>query len=509
MELRRFLTLLRHHLVGIVISLVVCGVAAFALSSSTTPTYRSTAALFVSLQNGDSASDLAQGANYTRDQMASYATLATTPAVLQPVVDELALPGTARDLAHRVTAVAPNDTVVLEVSVADPSPEAAARIADAIAEQLIVVLGDVAPRGESGDATVRVSEVTPAEVPRFQTSPNTKTDLAVGLLLGLVVGVLYAVLRETLDTRVRDVSRVEAVTDAPVLGAVPRLPGESGHLLALADDPRGGLAEVFRQLSTNVEFLRVGDAPVSLLVTSSLPGEGKSTVAANLALALAEVGHRVVLVDADLRRPSVAQRLGLEGEAGLSTVLLGRVEYEDVRQEWGGSGLHVLTAGAIPPNPVQLLSSSRMADLMSTLESRYDVVVVDSAPVLPVTDALVLSRHATGTLLVVNSRALRRAQLTETLRRLDHPGTRLLGVVVNQLSDCSAVHGYDAYRAADQAPAPGRRSTWWRVPGWVRSPRRSADGTPVAPASETSGPAPTGRTTTGAMSPADRGAPVR
>ena len=122
MDLRRFLTLLRRHLVALAVSLVVCSAAALALSASTTPTYRSTAALFVSLQNSDSASDLAQGASYTRDQMASYATLATTPAVLQPVVDSLGLPGTARDLAQRVTAVAPNDTVVLQVSVLDRTP---------------------------------------------------------------------------------------------------------------------------------------------------------------------------------------------------------------------------------------------------------------------------------------------------------------------------------------------------------------------------------------------------
>ena len=486
MGLRSHLEVLRRHVAALVVSLVVFPGLALGLSLLATPTYTSTAELFVSLENSTTASDLAQGANYTREQMASYATLVTTPAVLQPVVDELGLAESARALGRRVTATAPNDTVVLQISATDPSPVVAARIAQAVSEQLVEVMDDVAPTNADGRATVRVTQVTPAAVPLYASSPNTVRNVAVGVLLGLAVGVLYAVLRENLDTRVRDVGRLESLTDAPLLGSIAAAPATRTGVVPVADEPRGTQAEMFRQLATNVEFLRVAGGPTSLLVTSALPGEGKSTVAMNLALALAEVGHRVVLVDADLRRPTVADRLDLEGGAGLSTVLLGRADVDDVLQEWGAHGLHVLTSGAVPPNPVQLLSSARMTALMAELGAHHDVVVVDAAPVLPVTDALVLARAVSGVVVVADSSSVRRAQLAETLESLVRVDARLSGVVLNKLPARSqlASHGY-GYGAP--VPEPSR---WRRVVDRVRrrpAGRRPAPA-PGVPGVGTAGP---------------------
>ncbi|MGY1639799.1 polysaccharide biosynthesis tyrosine autokinase [Geodermatophilus sp. SYSU D00703] len=477
MGVRGWFQVLYRHVLAIVVAVVVCGTGALTASLLATPSYAATAGLFFSLQNASSAGDLVEGGAFTRDQMASFATLATTPAVLEPVIDELDLATDVRELADRVEAVTPSGTVFLELTVTDPSPQLAADVANAVAAQLIEVVGDVAPADTEGRATVRATTVTPAAAPEFASSPNTRMNLAAGLLTGLALGVLYALLRESLDTRVRDVHRVEALTDAPVLGRL----AADGDVpdLVVADAPHSPQAELFRQLRTNLEFSRAEGEPFSVAVTSSLPQEGKSTTAINLALALSEVCDRVLLVDADLRRPAVAQRLGLEGAAGLSTVLVGRADVEDVVQPWGDGGLSVLTSGAVPPNPAQLLDSPRMRALMAELEGRYDVVVVDSPPLLPVTDALLVSRCTRGTLLVVDSRRVRRHQLAEALRQLAAVQTRLFGVVVNRLVAGKQVYGYGSYSSAvptavvrDRAAAPaadgGRPASGERVAAGVR-----------------------------------------
>lgn len=448
MGLRDYLDVLRQRWLSVVVPTVLATVAAATLSALATPTYTSTASLFFSLQNGNTANELAQGSNFTQAQMASYATLATTPAVLAPVVEELGLKGDARDLARRIDVSAPNETVVLEVSVTDPSPERAAAIATAVTDELRVVVADVAPRNSDGDATVTSTVVAPADVPENPSAPDTTLNVAAGFLLGLVLGVLLALLRQTLDTRIRTADQVRAVTDAPVLGSLAvESSTEGGPTLQRA--PRGPQAETYRQLRTSTQFLQVRGRPLSMVLTSALPGEGKSTVAVNLALALAEVSDRVLLVDADLRRPTVADRLDLEGAAGLSTVLIGRAAVEDVVQEWGPHRLSVLTSGAIPPNPAELLASPAMRELAEWLATQYEVIVWDAPPLLPVTDTLLLARHADGVLLVANTRTARRSQVADALALLTRTQARVFGVVLNMLPARSRadVYGYEAHEA--------------------------------------------------------------
>lgn len=474
------LRMLSRHARGIAVSaLVVTGVA-LGLSMTATPQYSATAALFFSLQHGNSATDLAQGVTYTRDQLASYAALAQSPAVLRPVIDQLGLDSTPAALAGRVSATAATETVVLDVTATSSSATESARIANAVAAQLTTAVMAVAPTDTTGRATVRVTPVTPATPPAHPSSPRTLLNVISGLLGGLLLGVLYAALREALDSRVRDASRVEALTDVPVLGRLAAVRVRETGQLTVADAPGSSRAEQIRQLRTNLEFLRVESEPFSFVVTSAMPAEGKSTVAANLAIAFAEVYERVLLIDADLRRPTVAQRLDLEGAAGLSTVLIGRAEFDDVVQEWGANGLHVLTAGAAPPNPVQLLDSPRMVQLLERLENRYDVIVIDSAPVLPVTDAVLLARRARGVLLVADTRRVRRHEFVEALRQLGHGHTRVLGIVLNRAGNGRQTYGYGAYASAD---VPGASTAGPVRRAWPRRvlPRRSAVPAPPSP----------------------------
>jgi capsular exopolysaccharide synthesis family protein len=443
---------------------VVTGVLAGLVWSLTNPTtYRAEGSVFFSLEYGNSASDLVQGSTYAQDQVASFARLAVTPVVLQPVINQLDLDPRPAALAGRVQAQAPLNTVMVEVAVSDPSAEQSARITNAVIDSLSEVVEDLAPRNEAGAPTVRATTVAPAEVPAEPAGPDHVLALGVGLLLGLVGGGAAALGRELLDNRVLDAGIVAEVTEVPVVGAIPARTARS-EVVSVTEDRHGPTAEAFRHLRTGLQFLNVpadgDDARGShvFAVTSSRAGEGKSTVSANLAATLAETGARVLLVDADLRRPMLAERLGIEGAAGLTSVLLGRAAVSDVVQDWGPSGLRVLAAGPVPPNPTELLGSQAMRRLLRAVRADFEYVVLDTAPVLPVADAVVLSRLVDGTLVVVNANRARRGELSDTLSALDRVGAQVPGIVLNQVRRDEEAYGYPIreQEAAGQVSAGAR-----------------------------------------------------
>ena len=202
------------------------------------------------------------------------------------------------------------------------------------------------------------------------------------------------------------------------------------------------------------------------MISSSIPGEGKSTIAINLAVSLADAGARVILVDADLRRPSIAEYLGIEGGVGLTTVLIGRAEVEDVVQPFGKTSLDLLPAGQIPPNPSELLGSVAMADLLERLSDSYDMVLLDSPPLLPVTDAVVLSNLAGGALVVVGVDRIHRPQLQQSLESLETAGAHVFGIVMNKIARREAAaygygSGYAAYAPKLQRSAPVQAKRRW------------------------------------------------
>jgi capsular exopolysaccharide synthesis family protein len=297
--------------------------------------------------------------------------------------------------------------------------------------------------------------------------------VAVGLIAGLLVGFVAALVRDLTDTRVRTAEDVERAASLSLLASLdtPRS-RDAGRNLVVASDPRSPQAEGFRSLRTAVQFMAQRDRALSLLVTSARAEEGKSTVAANLALTMAEAGLRVVLVDADLRRPSVADTFGVEGSAGLTSVLIGQVDLDEVLQEWGPNGLQVLTTGPLPPNPSELLSSPAMADVLARLGTDHDVVIVDSAPLLPVTDASILARATAATLLVVDAQKTRRPVLRQAITLLERADARMAGVVLTHVPQRGPdSYGY-VYRQADEERAP--RPSSRRVPVSASSspPRR-------------------------------------
>jgi succinoglycan biosynthesis transport protein ExoP len=231
------------------------------------------------------------------------------------------------------------------------------------------------------------------------------------------------------------------VSEAPILGGIIYDSTTAERPLVVHDDPRSPRAESFRTLRTNLQFLVTPDSRRSFVITSSIPGEGKSTSTANLAIVTASAGSRVVLIDADLRKPRVAQYLGLEGGAGLTDVLVGRAELSEVIQSWGTDGLFVLPAGRIPPNPSELLGSPAMIELILALEADFDFVLFDSPPLLPVTDAAILAKHTAGALLVVGASKVHRGQVKGSVSALKNVGSGVAGVIITMLP----TRGPDSY----------------------------------------------------------------
>lgn len=453
MELRDYLRLLRRRWLVIAL-LTVLGIGgALGFSVTVTPEYSARAQVFVSLRGGaDSTGDLLQGANFTLRQVRSYVQIVTTPSVLQPVIEELGLDETPVTLARRVSADSPLDTVLINVRVHDQSAAMSATIANAVAAALADVVADL-ETPVHGEPPVLVSTVRPADVPESPSSPNTVMNLGIGLLAGLAAGVGVALLRELLDTRVRDVADVEALTDASVLGAIPIKDDAVDHPLILREAPGSPRAEAYRRLRTNLAFLDVDRQQRTIVFTSSVAGEGKTSTVLNLAITIANAGSRVAVVDADLRRPSVAKYLGIEGAAGLTTVLIGQAGIDDVVQPWGNENLAVIASGAIPPNPSELLSSERMASVISELSRRYDVVLVDTAPLLPVTDGAVLARLVGGAVVVAGAGTVHKPQFTASLEALDAVSARVLGVVVNRVpAKGSGSYAYGYYEYLSTAP---------------------------------------------------------
>jgi succinoglycan biosynthesis transport protein ExoP len=454
-ELNEYLATLRKRWVSILLITALAVAGAMTATVLATPTYRASSQVFVSMSTGGNTSDLVQGSYFTQNRVKSYVDMVTSPRVLRPVVDSLKLTTTPEGLAGSITADSPLDTVLINITVTSTSARLASDVANAAAESLGTQVTAL-EKPSDGKSPVRVSTLRTATMPTAPATPNPKLNLALGLLVGLALGVGLAVLREVLDTRVRSEADVQRVTDASVIARIGYDAEAPQRPLIVQTSPQSHRSEAFRRLRTNLQFLDLADRPKTIVVTSSLPGEGKSTTAMNLAITLADAGSRVALVDADLRRPSVADYMGLEGAVGLTTVLIGQADLQDAMQQWSTGSLYVLPSGQVPPNPSELLGSRSMADLLEQLSSQYDIVLIDTPPLLPVTDAAILAKITGGALVVAGCDTLHRQQLADGLGSLQDVGARVLGVVLNRLASKQG----DAYTYYDysSAPAAGTRA---------------------------------------------------
>ena len=457
MELRDYIRILRKGW-AFIAALTLTGLAMGALASLlATPTYTSATRLFVSVQSQESSTtvDAVQGSSAAQQKVQSYVDVVTSDLVLTPVIDELGLDTTPSALASKISAESPLDTVLINITVTDTDAQRAADTANAVGASLTdVVVNDLEVPAGGGASLVKIATIVPGSVASSPATPRTTVNIALGLVVGLALGLAAAVLRSTLDTRIHGSHDVELVTQAPIVGGISFDPGAKKNPLIVHVDPRNPRAESFRTLRTNLQFVNLESASRCFVVTSSLPGEGKTTTTANLAVALAETGATVAVIDGDLRLPRLADTLGLEGVVGLTDVLIGRADIQDVLQPWGRGTMYVLPAGRVPPNPSELLGSKAMTALLESLSASFDYVLIDAPPLLPVTDAAILSKLTGGAIVVAAAGRTHRGELQSALRNLEHIGSKVLGIVLTMLPtkgpDAYGYGNYGAYYGMEQ-----------------------------------------------------------
>jgi capsular exopolysaccharide synthesis family protein len=258
-------------------------------------------------------------------------------------------------------------------------------------------------------------------------------NLGLSALIGLLVGFGLAMLREVSDVTLRRVDEALEITGSTVLGALSFNPDVPEHPLTVHTSPKSHQAEAFRHLRTGVKFVEIATGVSTIVVSSSIPNEGKTVTASNLAIAMADSGSKVLLIDGDLRKPNIAKIMGVNGDVGLCDVLLGEKTMTSAVQKWGDNGLYVLPAGKVPPNPSELLGSKGMQQLLDRVRGTYDMVIIDAPPLLPVTDGIILSKLGGSLLMVVAIGKVKRPQLRNSIELLQNAGTVLLGLVLNKI----------------------------------------------------------------------------
>jgi polysaccharide biosynthesis transport protein len=461
----QFVQVIRRSWVAVVALTILGALVGVAVALLQTPIYVANAQLFVSVSDHiTNGTDLSQGGTFAQSEVQSFREVVTSPTVLEPVLARLKLRTSTQALASNVGVTVPLNTVLMDLSVKDASPTRARDIANEIARQSAVVMQAlVTPRGQNV-SPVRVTVTQWATTPLTPVSPRKDLNLALGLLAGLALGCFVAVARESVDRTVGGQQPADEIANAPILGVIAKASDVVKEPLITHDlgSPR---AESFRQLRTNMRSLS-RDYPVrSLVVTSSVTGEGKSATATNLAIAFAEDGHDVVLIDANLRNPGIADLLGLPPETGLSSVLRGDVSLDGALSPWRYDlPLRVLTSGPPPPNPSEVVGSPRMAELIRHFVGTGATVILDTPPLLLATDSAVLAQFTDGALLVTRFRSTRVNELSVGASALRAAGANLLGVVVNRVPRRSAglfrlsTYGHGSGRASwppvNQRPQP-------------------------------------------------------
>jgi receptor protein-tyrosine kinase len=437
---------------------LVAVLGALAYSFVITPQYEASTRLFVSTTSDGTNSQTYDGGLFAERRVLSYTELLMGEILAQRTIDKLGLDMSADELQEEVEATAPTGTVLIDVVVLDSSPVRARDIANTLADEFVVMAAELETPELGAAPNARVIVQQRAEIPDNPVNEKTLRTLAVATVMGALIGIVLALFRDRINDSVRSPEDLEKATGVGLLAEIPFDGLRREKPLIPFDSDRSPVAEAFRDLRINLRFLEVADGPRVLLVASCMPDEGRTMTAVNLALALAEANRTVVLVDGDLRRPRVAACFDPAGQTGLSTVLAGAASLDDALQQSGHARLTVLTSGAIPPNPTELLESRVAKDVLSQLSRQFDYVVVDS-PSLLVPDAALLATNSQGVLLVAQFGRTRRKQLADAIHTLRRAGAPLLGAVLTMTPAKKRSAREDHYGAHRNSQGRGLR---WR-----------------------------------------------
>lgn len=466
MTLRDFLKLTRRRLGTISACILLGAVAAGTLLVLLPTHYTSQATAYVRVSVAKSTNaQVDSNAYFNASQLAAqkvkaFVPLFTSETVAQAVITQLGLSTTPAELAADVSASNAANSLTIDVTAAGDSPEQSRQITDAIVNQSAAQV----KRLEGSSSPVQVVMMAPADLSNVTKSPSPPKYLAAGILAGLLLGYTIAFVRQHFDTRLRTTDDITERFDIPILAVLPQSRTIARTEAASDDDFHS--AESLRKLRTNLRYANVDKQARVILVTSPQQEDGKSSVAANLAKVMAMAGDDVILVDTDLRRPSVASTFDLRGPLGLLQLLVGSADIEKTLRPTRIDGLWALPAFDTPPNPSELLGSDRMAELIRRL-SRDRTIILDAPPVLPVTDAVVLAHLADAVIMVASAGRTRVEQLDHALEAVVRGEGDVAGIVLNRAASSKLArirygdseYGYSYSSGAETGHARTERPT--------------------------------------------------
>lgn len=453
MNLRQYSQALKKFWWAVLIPAVLIGALGAFRTLRTDPIYRGSVTFFVRTTGDVNSNSQFAGDQFAQRRVNSYVALLSTERMAQMILDATDLDLTTRQIAKMISASGDINTVLLTATVTAESEKLAEVVSQAISTEFVNLVDQVENSGTDGSA-VNVEVVSGPQTVKIVASRYSSTVIlgAVGLLVGLGL----ALVLELSDTAVRSDEQAVALSAGPVLGRIPLDKNAEIVPLITDSDQFSARSEAFRQLRTNLQFVNIDKAVQVLAVTSSIPAEGKTSVSANLGVTMAAAGYQVLVIEADLRRPKLASLFDLERSVGLTDVLTGRAEVGQVLQTWGSTGVTVLPGGEIPPNPSELLGSDAMLHLLTKLRTKFDMIILDLPPLLPVTDAAVAATRSDGVLLIIRHGKTSRQQVAASVEALSVVGAPIVGSALTRTPVKSSRYATYEYTYAPENTAMDR-----------------------------------------------------
>lgn len=439
MEFRDLIRVVKVNLPLVVSSIITSFLLSAIVTFTISPLYTSSARLFISIPGSAlDISSLATGSSFAEARVKSYAKIVDGPLTLLPVIKKLNLSYSVEQLASMVSADAPLGTVLVDISVENSDSNLASNLANSVAAQFALTVAELEFASAGTESPVKVTLVKYATPSGKASSPNKIANLLIGVLFGFGIGVGLALLRRLLDLTVK--SEIDLL-GYPLLAAMVFDPEAANKPLTSQMDKYSVRVETYRLLRTNLQFISPENPPQVIAIASALPGEGKTTSSLNLSLALVVSGFKVLLIECDLRRPKVSTYLGVaKSKPGLSELLVSRsrFEFRPFVQHFFPNPLQkqkidFIAAGAIPPNPSELLNSDRFTSLIKFARENYDYVILDSSPILPVADASLVATHSDGVLMIVGAGTTKKSQFSGAVDAICGVNSKILGVMLNRI----------------------------------------------------------------------------